>query len=281
MKIEITGTQTEIESVLFHLDQKYHRTKTNSRRRISETGVYRLSLHFSLNAPEGAKTTPKTRDVEKYPLPVPVAKRPRQLSRDEIARNESIRWARDVLNIPFLVYDFETTGKNPRYARPVSLAVINGHSKDVLCNVLLNPEIAIPKGASDIHHITDDMVADAPTFKEFYPQLVDLVGTTPLIAYNSWYDGNVIIENAKRAGLRPFCSDLNDKKYCAMIAFSNLYGALHGAWDSYHHSYTFQKLSTAASYFKLAWDGNAHHAAADALMTVDVIRAMAALDLVE
>jgi DNA polymerase-3 subunit epsilon len=288
MKIEITGTQTEIESVLFHLDQKYHRIKTNLRRYAhalpadepSTQGekIYRQSLHFSLNASEGAKTAPKTRDVDKYPLPVPVAKRPRQLTRDEQARNEAIQWARGVMAEPFIVYDLETDGKEPRSCRPVQICMVDGHSKEILLSSYINPERPIDPGSIRIHGITDDMVQDAPTYADLWPTIDALFGQGRPIAYNAAFDGNVLRNNCIRIGVDVSAGmTFHYSTNCAMEAFARYYGE----WKDYFQSYTWKKLEVAARCLKISWQGEAHDAAADALMTVDVIRAMAALDLVE
>jgi DNA polymerase-3 subunit epsilon len=57
----------------------------------------------------------------------------------------------------------ETTGTNLAIDRVVEIAIvkINTDGNKQIKRKLVNPEIPIPTGASDIHGITDDMVKDA------------------------------------------------------------------------------------------------------------------------
>ena len=66
---------------------------------------------------------------------------------------------------PVAVVDTETTGLYPRADRLVEISVVRnepGAQPQVLVNTLINPQR--PVGAIEIHGITDDDVADAPTF---------------------------------------------------------------------------------------------------------------------
>jgi DNA polymerase-3 subunit epsilon len=51
------------------------------------------------------------------------------------------------------------------------------------------------------------------------------------------------------------------------------YAEWYGDWNSYHGSYTYQKLTNAARRFGVTTEG-AHSALADCLMTLAVIKAM-------
>jgi DNA polymerase-3 subunit epsilon len=50
---------------------------------------------------------------------------------------------------------------------------------------LINPEMAIPKDSSDIHGITDEMVKDAPTFKQAGNEIKMFIENCDLGGYNS------------------------------------------------------------------------------------------------
>lgn len=64
-----------------------------------------------------------------------------------------------------IFYDTETTGVKPDKDRIIEIAAYDPEL-DRTFHALINPETPIPPDASAIHHITDDMVKDAPTFKE-------------------------------------------------------------------------------------------------------------------
>ena len=66
----------------------------------------------------------------------------------------------------YCFFDLETTGINIANDRIVEISVLkvfpNGNKESHTWRV--NPTIPIPKATSDIHGITDEMVADAPAF---------------------------------------------------------------------------------------------------------------------
>lgn len=74
-----------------------------------------------------------------------------------------------------LALDTETTGPDPATARVVELGAVyfrNGDRLGPPLNVRINPGVPIPAGASEVHGITDAMVADAPTFADVAPRLL-------------------------------------------------------------------------------------------------------------
>ena len=77
------------------------------------------------------------------------------------------------LKKPIAFIDLETTGTNLGIDRIVEIAIVKiltDGSKSIK-RKLINPEMPIPSGASDVHGITDDMVKDAPTFKQVAHEL--------------------------------------------------------------------------------------------------------------
>jgi exodeoxyribonuclease X len=84
------------------------------------------------------------------------------------------------------VLDVETTGLDPAMHRIVEIATVdvivreNGEVvRGERWSSLVNPGMPIPPEASAVHHITDDMVADAPSIGE----LVDCVKRGPPAFY--------------------------------------------------------------------------------------------------
>lgn len=58
----------------------------------------------------------------------------------------------------------------------------------------------IPKGASDVHGITDEMVANEPTFKDLAPTVYNLIKDSDLGGYNSnRFDIPILAEEMMRA----------------------------------------------------------------------------------
>jgi len=77
------------------------------------------------------------------------------------------------LTRPLFVLDTETTGTDPRTDRIVEIGFqrwdATGMTKE--WRALVNPGIPIPPEATKIHHITDEMVVNAPPFKRLAPNL--------------------------------------------------------------------------------------------------------------
>ena len=73
------------------------------------------------------------------------------------------------LNRPIVFIDVQSTGLDPKTARIVRLSTLKVEPGDARSHrrELINPETAIPPGASAVHGITDDDVADCPTFRSF------------------------------------------------------------------------------------------------------------------
>ncbi len=88
-----------------------------------------------------------------------------------------------------LVLDAETTGVDPDKDLPVqiSMILVENSARRVIMNTLCNPGKAIPKGATDIHHITDDMVVNKPDSALacwLAEHTASLVGAELLVTYN-------------------------------------------------------------------------------------------------
>lgn len=84
-----------------------------------------------------------------------------------------------------IFYDTETTGVKSDKDQIVEIAAYDPVQEKTF-HSLICPKCPIPKQASDIHHITDEMVKDAPTFNEVIPKLTafcDEKGV--LIAHNN------------------------------------------------------------------------------------------------
>jgi len=82
------------------------------------------------------------------------------------------------------------------------LVKIMPDGKKVVKHKLINPEIPIPKGASDIHGITDDKVKDAPVFKQVANELKQFLDNCDIAGYNSnRFDIPLLVEEFLRIGI--------------------------------------------------------------------------------
>jgi DNA polymerase III epsilon subunit-like protein len=97
------------------------------------------------------------------------------------------RWAAAALvDSDVLVLDSETTGLDDD-ARIVELAVLTSRG-EVLLDTLLDPGVPVPDDAAELHGITTEALAGAPTFSDVLVQLTGLLDGKRCLIYNKWYD---------------------------------------------------------------------------------------------
>ena len=79
------------------------------------------------------------------------------------------------LTRPLAIIDLETTGINLGSDRIVEIAIVKilPDGKKQIKRKLINPEIPIPASSSDIHGITNEMIKDAPNFRQVANELKD------------------------------------------------------------------------------------------------------------
>ncbi|MBH2003486.1 MAG: 3'-5' exonuclease [Sphingobacteriia bacterium] len=108
------------------------------------------------------------------------------------------------LNRPLAFIDLETTGVNISNDRIVEIGIVKilpDGAKQVK-RKLINPLMPIPAGASDVHGITDEMVKDAPGFKQVANEIKQFIENCDMGGYNSnRFDVPMLIEEFLRAGI--------------------------------------------------------------------------------
>ena len=91
------------------------------------------------------------------------------------------------LKRPIVFFDLETTGINVSSDRIVemSLLKISPNGKKQWMTTRINPEMPIPPKTTEIHGISDEDVAGAPTFREVAKNLALFLEGCDLAGYNS------------------------------------------------------------------------------------------------
>ena len=98
--------------------------------------------------------------------------------------------ARKLNETEFVVFDTETTGTKPPFARITEIGayrIKNGQIVDEF-QTLLNPEKAIPPFIVSLTGITNEMVRRAPLFAKIAPDLLRFLGDSILVAHNAPFD---------------------------------------------------------------------------------------------
>jgi DNA polymerase-3 subunit epsilon len=84
-----------------------------------------------------------------------------------------------------IFYDTETTGVKAEVDRVIEIAAYD-LERDRSFERLINPGVPIPAEATAVHKITDEMVANAPTFEEIIDDFVAFCdGDAMLVAHNN------------------------------------------------------------------------------------------------
>lgn len=116
------------------------------------------------------------------------------------------------LEKPIVFFDLETTGVNIATDRIVEISILkvfpNGNKESKTW--LVNPEVEIPQGATDVHGITNEKVVTEPTFKELAKKVNEMIAGCDLAGFNSnRFDIPLLAEELMRAGID---FDMNDRK---------------------------------------------------------------------
>lgn len=116
-------------------------------------------------------------------------------------------WPSDatVGDIRWVSIDTETTGRTAGTDRVIEVGLAFFERGELVDEKgwLIHPEQPIPADATQVHGITDDDVAEAPTFAEVLPEmLVALQGALPL-AYNADFDRAFLHAELARAMPEP------------------------------------------------------------------------------
>lgn len=162
------------------------------------------------------------------------------------------------LKRPIAFFDIETTGINVAKDRIVEITILKifPEGKDEEKTYRINPQIPIPKEASDIHGIYDIDVADKPTFSQLAKTLAQLLEGCDFAGYNSnKFDIPVLAEEFLRAGID---FDMSKHRFIdVQVIFFKMEQ---------------RTLSAAYEFFCNKELKNAHSSAADTLATYEILK---------
>lgn len=163
------------------------------------------------------------------------------------------------LHKPLCIFDLETTGINVSQDRIVEICILkvfpdaSRESK----TWYVNPEMPIPEEATAVHGISNEMVQDAPTFRELAPKILEMIKDADLGGFNSnRFDIPLLAEELLRAGF-----DFDVAKHRPIDA------------QTIFHKMEPRNLSAAYSFYCGKSLENAHSAEADTWATFEVLDA--------
>lgn len=128
-----------------------------------------------------------------------------------------------VASCEYTVIDVETTGLSPSKCRIIEMSAIRLSGTNFLsCKTwLINPNTAIPAGASRIHGITDDMVEGSPVFKQLAPEILQVLSNTVIVAHNARFDWGFLSSELTRTDQEIPVLKIIDSIPLAKLCFPN------------------------------------------------------------
>lgn len=96
----------------------------------------------------------------------------------------------DLTQAEFVVFDLETTGAKAPPCRITEIGAyrVRGGVVAEEFHTLVNPEMPIPPFIMGLTGISDEMVKDAPKFREIAADFLDFIGDSVLVAHNAGFD---------------------------------------------------------------------------------------------
>ncbi|MCK5851074.1 MAG: 3'-5' exonuclease [Kiritimatiellae bacterium] len=161
------------------------------------------------------------------------------------------------LDRPLAVFDLEATGISPRADKIVEISIVKimpDGTKQVSTK-RINPQIHIPEETTRIHGISDEDVADCPSFKEVAPELYETLNDSDLCGYNLIrYDIPMLIEEFLRSDIK---FDIDKRR---VIDVQRIF-----------HRREPRDLTAALAFYCDEMHLNAHGAEADVMATISVL----------
>lgn len=166
------------------------------------------------------------------------------------------------LKRPMCFFDLETTGTNLVKDRIVEISILKVYpdGREDSKTWLVNPEMHIPIEVVAVHGITNERVANEPTFKEIAPAVNQFIKDCDLAGYNSnKFDIPILAEEMLRAGVE---FDMSKRK---AVDVQNIF-----------HKMEQRTLVAALRFYCNQELENAHSAEADTRATYEVLKAQLA-----
>ena len=163
-----------------------------------------------------------------------------------------------------LVIDTETTGLDPELDELLQVSIIDSDG-NTLFNCYFKPCVTSWAAAERVNGITPEMVQNAPTISEKIAEINEIMAKADkIIGYNTFFDLDFLRNNG-----------LILSKNVEIIDVMEQFAPIYGEWGEYHGSFKWQKLTTAANYYKYDWNSRpegAHNSLADCFATLYVYK---------
>jgi DNA polymerase III epsilon subunit family exonuclease len=101
---------------------------------------------------------------------------------------------------PVIVLDTETTGLDHKSESLLEIGAVRLENGEITAtfSTLIKPDVPIRHSSFKIHHISEEMVEDAPSVEEAIHAFAEFVGDLPYVAHNVVFDYSFITEAYKK-----------------------------------------------------------------------------------
>lgn len=163
----------------------------------------------------------------------------------------------------YIVLDTETTGLNAADDEILQVSIIDNEGAVLFDSYIKPTQHTEWAEAERIHHITPEMVADAPTIAEVMPEINDILNRyDKIIGYNLKFDKAFLENNG---------AEFLSTEYADVM---KMFAPIYGEWNDQRGSYKWQKLTIAADYYGYDWSEHkeAHNSLGDCYATLHVYK---------
>ena len=103
-----------------------------------------------------------------------------------------------------VVFDFETTGLSPKNCNIIEIGAVKVKKGSIIetFQTLINPHEPIPEEITEITHISNEMVANAPSIEQVLPDFYKFTYGAVLSAYNIDFDYQFLSRDGERLRLK-------------------------------------------------------------------------------
>ncbi len=159
--------------------------------------------------------------------------------------------------LPVVILDLESTGGDLMRDHITEIAFLRFDGQSVeRYSQLVNPQVDIPEFITELTGISNEMVANAPTFAELLPDILPSLRGSLIVAHNSHFDYTMLRHESARAGVAFATAAL-----CTVKLSHALY-----PHERKHN------LDAIVERFQLIPDGERHRAWSDVAMLADFLQ---------
>lgn len=159
-------------------------------------------------------------------------------------------------NLPYIVFDLETTGLDPNTDEIIEIGAIKVQGKEIkdIFNKLVKPERQITANITELTGITQEMLNDELPLKPVLSRFMEFIGNSILVAHNADFDLAFLKNAAKKCLNR----DITNFTICTVLVSRDILPNL----DNH-------KLHTVAKYFGIEV-ANRHRAIGDSELAYQI-----------